>query len=122
MNCVDDGSTLLEQSLRPLGAFELTDMALRESGRLQKAMPHGAEGYVRRLILQSSGYYRIRNQDLLAHESFDKRLHISEVRELPRGPLQPERITRGIRQARIHIQKISDWQMRHKRADLKLDP
>jgi len=39
MDRVEDRNPLLEESLRSLGAFELTDMALRQPGRLQEPVP-----------------------------------------------------------------------------------
>jgi hypothetical protein len=51
VNGVGDRDALLQESGRPLGAFDLMDVALGQAGSSQETMPHRAGRHLLRVTL-----------------------------------------------------------------------
>ena len=73
-----------------LGALELDDVSVRQTGGAQEVMPHRARREIQRMSLQDGADQRVIRQDLLLHELPDEGIGILVIGELPGRILEPE--------------------------------
>src|SRR5215813_6514722 len=119
---VERGHTPAQQLGGPFGPPDLPDSSAGQARGPRHSSFHRARGQTFNIPMQGRRHDRIMYQQTGPNESVDEDVGVVRPRELPSGPIEPERRVRRRRQRQRAVDQLPRRQVRHERAEAELDP